>query len=233
MLGPNYSYADELRTPSELGIGRNGSFDGIMRAVAGVNYYVDAIGFGQSTMLAKNMGMQQSPLGLRFFVETGAKCSNTQPMYEYVDMVPSGLPGRAGGEIKKMLGVDLRGMAPGIMEDAAVALNPKRLFDAAKGGYARCKKVTLPVGDAEGNIKSRYTGEQWITGPVEYVGGKPHQTFWVLDKYISAEEYDADAAAAAKKKEGFVGHGRDSTVAAGVLFAAVCLGTLAWTQMRS
>lgn len=238
MLGPKYSYADELATPSELGIGRDGSFDGIMRAVAGVNYYVDAIGFGESTMLAKSRGMQQSPLGLRYFVDTGAKCSNKEAMYEYVDMVPSGLPGRAGGEIKKMLGVDLRGMAPGIMEDAAVALNPKRLFDAATGGYARCKKVTLPVGDAAGNIKSRYTGEQWITGPIEYVKGRPHQTRWVLDKYISVEEYDKETAAAtaattATKKEGFVGHGGESTVAAGVLFAAVCLGTLAWTQLRS
>lgn len=56
MLGPQYNYADELKTPSELGIGRDGSFEGIMRAVSGVNYYVDAIGFGQSTGLAKAQG---------------------------------------------------------------------------------------------------------------------------------------------------------------------------------
>ena len=84
LLGPKYSYADELRTPSELGIGRNGSFDGIMRAVGGVNYYVDAIGFGEATGLAKSAGMNQQPLGIRYFIKTGATCSNGADMYEYI-----------------------------------------------------------------------------------------------------------------------------------------------------
>ena len=53
-LGPNYVYADELATPSEIGVRRDGSFGGIARAVAGVNYYADAIGFGQTSGLAKN-----------------------------------------------------------------------------------------------------------------------------------------------------------------------------------
>ena len=187
-------------------------------------------------------------------------------MYEYVDTIPSGMPGRVGGEIKKTLDVDMRGMAPGIMEDAVTALNPKRIFDAATGGYARCKKVTLPVGDADGNIKSRYTGEQWIKEPIDaYMNGTPQQSRWVLDSYISADQYDAELAvakeeerrkienanairaafaelakqnaakemekqAAAKKKEGFVG-GKE-TVTAGLLFAGLFVGVVAWTHLR-
>ncbi len=94
LLGPKYSYADELRAPSELGIGRDGSFDGIMRAVGGINYYVDAIGFGQSSMVARQMGLHQTPLGIRYFIKTGQTCSNGADMFEYIDTVPKGLPGR-------------------------------------------------------------------------------------------------------------------------------------------
>ena len=65
LLGPKYSFADELKTPSEMGINQDGSFDGIMRSVAGINYYTDAIGFGESTLLAKGQGMNQNPLGIR------------------------------------------------------------------------------------------------------------------------------------------------------------------------
>ena len=91
LLGPKYSFADELSTPSELGIGRDGSFSGIMRAVAGVNYYVDAIGFGEATGLAKMSGMDQVPLGIQYFMKTGATCSNGADMYEYVSTIPKGL----------------------------------------------------------------------------------------------------------------------------------------------
>lgn len=253
MLGPNYSFADELRTPSELGIGRDGSFDGIMRAVGGVNYYTDAIGFGESTMLAKTLGMHQRPMGIRFFVKNGLTCSNGADMYDYIDTTTKGLHGRVGNEVKKTLGVNFAGLAPGMIESSAEALNPVPLFKAASAsGYPRCKKVTLPVGDGEGRIKSGWDPKNvWITEPYSMVNGAPHQTRWVLDKYVSMEEYDADpkteetgtypekvaaavtaGAATAKtavgvKKEGFA-NPTESKVAAGVLFAALVLGLVAW-----
>ncbi len=200
---PNYSYADELKSPRELGIKRDGSFDGIMRAVAGINYYADTVGFGESTMFAKEQGMQQSPLGIRYFVETGALCSNGAPMAEYVDTIPKGMPGRVGEEMKNMGLPQLRGLGPGIVEDAATSLNPVPILDAAvRGGFAQCKKVQKPVGDFEGRLVSRYDPKNvWIKGPIEMVDGKPHQTRWVFDKWISAEEYDNTEKLG--KKEGF------------------------------
>ena len=232
LLGPKYSYADELRTPSELGIGRDGSFDGIMRAVGGVSYYVDAIGFGEATPFSRNLGMTQNPLGIRYFMKTGATCSNGADMYEYISTIPSGLPGRVGEEVQKTMGVKFRGLAPGIIEDAAGALNPMPMFKSVTGsGYAQCKKVTLPVGDLNGSVRSAYDPSNiWITDPYKNVGGAPSQTRWVFDKYVSQEEYDATPKTVKEgvlpDTEGFtaISDGRETKIAAGILFAALFLG---------
>jgi hypothetical protein len=251
-LGPNYVYADELATPSEIGVRRDGSFGGIARAVAGVNYYADAIGFGQTSGLAKNeFGADAMyPLGIRYFIKTGLTCSNGADMYDYVDGIPKPLPGRVGKEVEQSLGVKFRGLAPGMVQDATGALNPVPLFQAAIGaGYPKCKKVTLPVGDYKGNVRSRYDQKNvWITEPSMPVrvnrGSLPHQTRWVLDSYITPDEYNAApktekpntlpaTESLSNMPEGFVGSSdSSSTVAAGVLFAALVLG-LAVTASRN
>ena len=222
MLGPNYNYTNELAPPSQVGVRLGGSFDDIMDSIGGVNYYIDAIGYGQATGIAKGQGKQNRRLGLRYFMNTGMTCSNGKPMYEYIDNIPKGLGGRAGEEIQKTLGVKLQGLAPGIVEDAANALNPMRLFNAATGtGYARCKKVTLPVGDDQGRIKSSYDGTVWIQGPIaSYQNGIPQQTQWVYDADISQEEYEKTP-----KIEGFSSEGPGvQTIAAGVLLTALAVG---------
>ena len=237
LLGPKYSFADELATPTEIGVGRDGSFSGIMRAVGGVNYYVDAIGFGEATALAKMQGMHQTPLGIRYFIKTGATCSNGADMYEYISTVPEGLPGRVGAEVQRTLGVQFRGLAPGIVGDAVGALNPMPLFKSVMGsGYAQCKKVTMPVGDMKGQVKSNFDPSNvWITDPYKVVGGAPSQTRCVFDKYVSQEEYDAAAksekAGTLPETEGFAINSRN-TVAAGVLFAALFLGMAAWVAKK-
>ena len=237
LLGPKYSFADELATPTEIGVGRDGSFDGIMRAVGGVNYYVDAIGFGEATGLAKMQGMNQTPLGIRYFIKTGAACSNGADMYEYIDTVPQGLPGRVGAEVQRTMGVKFRGLAPGIVGDAVGALNPAPLFQSVIGsGYAQCKKVTLPVGDMKNQVRSSFDKSNvWITDPYKVVGGAPSQTRWVMDKYISQEQYDGTAKTenpgVLPNTEGFVGNS-GNTIMAGVLFAALFLGVATWTANK-
>jgi hypothetical protein len=243
MLGPNYSYADELPAPSELGIGRDGSLDGIMRAVGGINYYVDAIGFGESTMIARNLGLNQQPLGVRYFMKTGQACSNGADMYEYISTVPPGLGGRIGKEVKNALGVDMRGMAPGIMSDAVGALNPMPLFQSViSGGYPQCKKVTKPVGDMRNSTVSHYDSKNvWIKDKWSSINGVPAQTRWVLDKYLSQEQYDAAAKTeqagtlpetTGSFSEGFMNAGPENKVAAGLLFAVLFLGIVATVSMK-
>lgn len=222
MMGPKYDYTNEISPPSDIGVRSGGSFDDVVGAMAGVNYYIDAIGFGESTGIAKSRGLINRPLGARYFMKTGMKCSNGADMYEYIDNIPKGLPGRAGAEVQKTLGVKLRGLAPGILEDATSALNPVRLFSAAMGsGYSQCKKVTLPVGDANGQMKSRYDGAVWAEGPVAFFkDGIPHQTRWVHDKDIGQEAYEKTP-----KTEAFSNGGPElQTIAAGVLLAAVAVG---------
>lgn len=225
---PQYSYADELYSPRELGIQRDGSFDGIMRAVGGINYYADAVAFGKSTVFAEQQGMQQTPLGLRFFTKTGDKCSNGADRYEYVDNIPKGIRGRVGSEMEAMGLPNLKGLGPGILEDAASALNPIPLMDAAiNGGYAKCKQVQFPVGDANGRIASRYTPQTpWIKDPVQMVGGVPHQTRWVLDEWISQDTYDKEKKT--RNGEGFQSQSlkslKTSQVAATVLLVALVAG---------
>lgn len=232
LLGPNYSFADELKTPSEIGVGRGGGIDSIMRAVGGINYYVDAIGFGEATMMAKNMDMTQQPLGIRYFIKTGATCSNGADMYEYVSTVPNGLPGRVGNEIQKTLGVKFRGLAPGIVEDAASALNPLPLLRSVSGSaYAKCKKVTLPVGDLDGHIASSSDPKNvWIKDDYKRINGFPSQTRWIYDSDMSMEDYDAakktEKAGVVPVTEGFRSQGRDS-VFAGILFAVLAFGIIA------
>ena len=235
LLGPDYSYADELKTPTELGINRGGSFTQIMRAVGGVNYYADAIGFGKSTGLAKSQNMLQKPLGLRYFIKTGAKCSNGEDMYEYVDTMPPGLKGRVGEEIQKTLGVEFRGLAPGIVSDAVEALNPMPMYNSVTGtGYARCKLESKTVGDADGALKSQLhpnTDNVWVSGNP----GK--QSKWIFKEFITMDQYDkefpasklpaAPSIAQMLKGEGFVGNSVQvlpPTIAAGILFAALFLG---------
>ena len=209
---PNYSYADEMRTPREIGITRDGSFDGIARAVAGVNYYADTIGFGTSTQFAKDAGMTQTPLGVRFFTKTGMKCSNGADMYDYVDTITKGtLVGKRVNDELKLMGLpQLRGLAPGIMEDAASAMDPRPIFGAVAGsGYPKCKKVTLPVGDGNGRLQSAFDPSNvWIKGATTSVmlNGKatPHQTRWVFDSWIPQEEYAATEKTEAAKAEGFM-----------------------------
>jgi hypothetical protein len=207
---PRYSFEDEMKAPSEMNIRRDGSFGGIMRAVAGVNYYSDAVGFGEATGLAKANGLGQLPMGIRYFIKTGQQCSNGADMYEYVDLIPKGdLVGkRIGDELRKTGLPRLKGLAPGILEDARDALNPLPLLQAAAGtGYPKCKKVTRQVGDSWGHTRSQYDKENiWIKDKIDkYEGVFPFQTRWVFDKWISMEEYDKTPKTEAPIVEGFDG----------------------------
>lgn len=178
-FGPSYSFDNEIKSPKEIGVRADGSPGGILDAVSGVNYYSDVIGFGQKTLF--NFTDMQ-PMGIRYFMPTGAVCSNGAQMWEYVDSIPKGdlLGNRVKNALQDMGLPGMRGLAPGIMEDARDALNPMPLFRAAMGsGYPKCKQVTLPVGDGYGNIRSPSDGTLWIKGRVD---PGPTQTKWVQDR---------------------------------------------------
>lgn len=256
VFGPMYNYSDELLAPSQLGVRRDGSVDAIIGAAAAASYYVDAIGFGQKSAVTNVLGgRDQSPMGVRYFIKTGQQCSNGADMYEYVDTTPPGLtpnkgscggvaggepvqvlPARVGAEVKNSLGVDLRGLAPGIMSDAMGALNPMPMFYSVRdGGYPECVKCTQPVGDMNGRIIGQAPGAKpWINDPVQTgPDGKASQTRWVFKKYLSQDEWDKTPKTQGPSLEGFANYGHHSRLAGGMLFAGLCLALIATVATRS
>jgi hypothetical protein len=254
LIGPVYDYSGELKSPEDLDIRMgDGSLEGIGRAAAGVDYYAGALGYGRSIGISKDQdGMNQNPMGLNFFLKVadpkmGAACSNGASMYEYVSTIPTGIPGPLGDKLaEQMNGIRLQGLAPGIIGDAAAALNPAPFFSAAVGsGFPQCKQMTAMVGDATGKLRSKNKNvtRPWIDPNTEKLtkgtDGKYYATHWVFDKWLSADDYKNTPKTYPKKDakgkviEDFLAEPLGgSKLAAGVLFAALFVGLVAFTAVR-
>jgi hypothetical protein len=183
-LGPDYNPADEMYTPAAIGVKRGGDLDDVLGAVKGVIYYGDMMGFGEaSSGFTRGMpGLR--PLGVNYFVNSGLVCSNGATMWEYVETIPDGsaLGQKVKTAIKEVGLPQLRGMAPGILEDAKSALNPFPVINAVVGsGYPKCKLVKQAVGDFDGKIHN--VDGVLLVDPVGLIqeGGKNYQEHWVQE----------------------------------------------------
>lgn len=184
LLGSPYSPADALLTPAQIGVTVGDSLGDVENAVKGVGFYVDMIGFGAPSS-SLTQGMPIRPLGVNYFLPTGKTCSNGASMWTYVQGVPQGtaLGSRIQQAMQQMGLPPLRGLAPGMMEDAEAALDPAPLLGALFGsGYPQCVQATLPVGDAYGKIQDPQTGVSWIGDASDAVlqsDGLYYQTRWI------------------------------------------------------
>jgi hypothetical protein len=186
-FGSPYKPADAMMTPPQVGVHVGDSMGDVINAVKGVGFYADQIGFGAPST-ALTQGMPLAPLGVNYFMKTGVTCSNGAEMWQYMQGITQG--DALGEKLKNVMAEmglpPLKGLAPGMIEDAENALNPSPLINALFGsGYPRCKQVTLPVGDGYGRIEDPDTQEDWI-GDADSV--KPNsagngyvQTRWVQD----------------------------------------------------
>lgn len=188
-LGPNYNPADEILPPASIGVHRGDKLDDVMGAVKGIIYYGDMIGFGEaSSSFTRGMpGLR--PLGVNYFINSGLTCSNGATMWEYVETIPTG--SALGEKVKNAIrGVglpQLRGMAPGILEDAKSALNPFPVINAVVGsGYPQCKLVRRQVGDFDGKI-TNVDGVLLVdpVGLIKGAGGKFYQERWIQDRDVT------------------------------------------------
>jgi hypothetical protein len=211
---PNYDYSGELMAPDQVGVRSGDSLSDVVDAVKGMAYYSDMIGFGQSsTSLTSGFGPDKlRPLGVNYFMPTYQKCPNGEKMWMYVKGIPEGnvLGDRVKTAMERMGLPGLRGMAPGMLEDAETALNPVPIVQAVLGKpYPDCEEVTLPVGDSLGRLKESVEGGTvWIPeDQVVMKDGKPYQTHWVQKKDAKGDpvfiDYDEWSKSQPKSSEGF------------------------------
>jgi hypothetical protein len=243
-LGSPYTPVDSLLGPASIGVHADDTIDSVINAVKGVGYYTDTIGFGASSN-SLTSGMDLKPLGINYFLNTGQTCSNGADMYQYFKGIPDG--SALGKKVKDSIAAmglpPLRGLAPGMMEDAESALNPANLMGAMLGsGYPQCKKVRLMVGDMYGNIQDPDDGTQWIDNPstavYDQASGMYYQEQWVLDKMVDKDTWnktaktlnpDGSPKQANKTISGFVGTSK--TVASTIVVVGL-LGLIAYGIMK-
>jgi hypothetical protein len=185
-FGPDYSFADAIPLPGQIGVRQEASVGAIIDAVGGVNYYVDTIAFGGPTFFDTQ---NPQPMGVRYFLNTDMRCSNGATMSEYVDDVTKGdiLGTHVAAALASSGLPALRGLAPGMLENARDALDPRPIFSAVTGtGYPVCQQVMCKVGDTNGQLTDPFDStKKYVVDPVTYVDGAPYQTRWV-------QAYDAN-----------------------------------------
>ena len=178
-FGPNYSFGDNIPLPGDIGVRKESSFDAIFGAVGGINYYMDTIAFGGRTFFNKQ---DTRPMGIRYFLNTDMRCSNGATMSEYFDGVTKGdlLGANVAAGLASAGLPGLKGLAPGMLENARDPLDPRPILSAVTStGYPVCQQVSCPVGDTYGRIANIFDGTQYIIDPVQYVDSTPTQTRWV------------------------------------------------------
>jgi hypothetical protein len=118
-------------------------------------------------------------------------------MWEYVQTIPTG--SALGQKVKNALrGVglpELRGMAPGILEDAQSALDPFPVINAVVGsGYPQCRLVKKKVGDFDGNVYN--VDGVLLVDPVGLIQESDgnYQERWIQDREVTGNPRPGETA---------------------------------------
>ena len=152
-LGDSYPYYKNIKTPSELGMSDKGNLKTLGKDVEGLIEYIGVLVEGKS-----KASITGQPLGNKFFLKTGGKCSSESEgtngeetdRYIYIDNVPSGnipfLSSASGVNFTSM-----RGLIPGTISNLN-AFNPVGLFRAFLAGpKPKCQEITMETIDTYNN----------------------------------------------------------------------------------
>lgn len=144
-----YNYAGAIKSPHEMRLNDNGTWNNIRKNIDGLEAYVRIITsgtrgrVGRAPNAAKTNGGQGGPLGNRFFIDTGVKCvtreGRRERLYSYIDNLPhSSL-------------TPLRGLGPGLFSTIR-NFDPTPMFTVmSEPVYPECKLVTLDTVDKYNN----------------------------------------------------------------------------------
>jgi len=193
MFGPDYSFADNVKLPGDVGVHDGNSIESVINAVKGAAYYVDTIGFGASSSpLTADLGVK--PLGVNTWMKTGYSCSNGADMWVYNQGIPTGnaLGKRLADGLSSSGLPPLKGLAPGILEDVETALDPYPVMAAVFGtGFPICTLTEQRVGDQDNHIQNPASGSYYVENPetVYYRGGVPYQKRWAHSSDTDSNTY--------------------------------------------
>ena len=158
-LGPDYPYYKYIRTPSEIGMSDRGTLSQLGKNIDSLIAYVEILVSGGGRASATGQ-----PLGNKFFLKTGAKCTDTLTKQEvdryiYINNVPAGnIPFISSG-----VGVnfsEFRGLIPGTISNLN-AFNPMTLLQGfLAGSNPDCQELTMETVDVYNN---RSTESHFVT----------------------------------------------------------------------
>ena len=149
-IGPDYPYYKYIRTPAEMGMSDEGSLKALGKDIGGLTSYVELLVSGEG-----NASAIGQPLGNKFFLKTGGKCSDKATgqevdRYIYINNVPTGnVPFISNG-----LGVnfsEFKGLIPGTISNLN-AFNPMEMFQAfLAGSTPDCQEISMETIDIYNN----------------------------------------------------------------------------------
>jgi len=153
LLGPDYPYYKNIKTPDELGMSSKGSISTLVSDIKGIGSYAEILVSGGG-----NASATGKPLGNKFFLKTGATCLDEETNQDvdrhiYINNVPQGnIPIISSG-----IGVnftEFRGLIPGTLSNLNV-LNPYAIMGSfLSGSKPPCQSITLETIDANNNHSS-------------------------------------------------------------------------------
>ncbi len=157
LLGPDYNYSKQIKTPSQLGMSGKGNLKTIANNINGLKSYTEVLVTGKS-----DAQRTKGPLGNKFFLETGGTCKdkNTGKNVQrsiYISNVPDGsIPfitqGLGGVRLKTF-----RGLVPGMLSNLN-NINPLQILQSFMAGTnPECQMITMETINHE-NKKKNETG---------------------------------------------------------------------------
>lgn len=120
VMGPSYSYADNIQGPASMGVGPRGTIGQLVTNTGAIFQYLKYMISGPA-------------LGNAYFVNTGGSCTapdkSVQSRYNYINNVSSGADVLPQAMKRDLGGIasNFDGLIPGMLEDAE-GLNPVHLF---------------------------------------------------------------------------------------------------------
>jgi hypothetical protein len=152
ILGPDYDYSKQIKSPKQLGMSSRGSFPQIADNIGGLIAYVQLLVSGRT-----NASSTKAPLGTKFFLKTAVKCKDKATAelvdrYIYINNVPDGtIPfiseGLGGGGFD-----DFKGLVPGVISNVG-QIHPLQILQSfTAGNNPPCTAITMETIDSN-NIK--------------------------------------------------------------------------------